>query len=690
MCCCLYPPAHEWDSEGSGEVLVIYHSVSSRMVASCLCAAAVLTLVTAHSSKRLPQRVASDRLKLSIHTSSGRTMTQLTWTNPYVDIYLSNEELPIAMVNHLLLVEHVDIMIGALIGFIVFLRLPRALARLWKKSERYNGHFIWCNARKAPESPCAISKEPAFASGGRSVNSAETLRSSCPPHIPAYPVFLYPFMGPLRRSIAFGYSNLQISTMLAYLAIMLYTFSYRSNFLNTPIRSAYIAAAQLPFLYAFAAKNGIPGSLLGMGYQSLNFLHRYIGCIIVLASNVHSIGLFYRWTNDHTIRSEFQGRSNRWGLVVLIFVDIIFVFSTSYWRKRAYNIFRFTHIVGYLFIIPALYFHEPTSLPFIVAASLIYLVDRALRLLKTRLATATVRPLPALEATRIEIPSLNGGWRAGQHVRLRVLSTSLGWFGWMELHPFTIASAPASSASITGDEGLVLICKKTGSWTSKLFEMTKAFRATESGSEAEMNIERSVNVLIEGPYGGPGHTIFASYSAMFLVTGGSGITFALSTIQELVQKGLRGESSIKVIELVWVSQNPDAITPLLPVFASLANSCSYLTISMHYTRSRTPASEVKTELSSLLSSHEVFPSGLNVHPGRPGRGHLTSMMESVIVRATGDPNGTTGVLSQRGLLVGICGPQGMSQSVCAAVADIDQKMVRRIGGVEAHQECFEF
>ncbi len=41
-----------------------------------------------------------------------------------------------------------------------------------------------------------------------------------------------------------------------------------------------------------------------------------------------------------------------------------------------------------------------------------------------------------------------------------------------------------------------------------------------------------------------------------MIIGGSGITFALPVIQDLVQKGLRGESRVKVIKLVWMVQNP--------------------------------------------------------------------------------------------------------------------------------------
>jgi ferric-chelate reductase len=49
--------------------------------------------------------------------------------------------------------------------------------------------------------------------------------------------------------------------------------------------------------------------------------------------------------------------------------------------------------------------------------------------------------------------------------------------------------------------------------------------------------------------------MFASFSAAVFVVGGSGITFALSTVQELVQRDLEGSSRVKVIELIWCIQD---------------------------------------------------------------------------------------------------------------------------------------
>jgi hypothetical protein len=44
--------------------------------------------------------------------------------------------------------------------------------------------------------------------------------------------------------------------------------------------------------------------------------------------------------------------------------------------------------------------------------------------------------------------------------------------------------------------------------------------------------------------------------------GGSGITFALSVVQDLIQKDLEGKSKVKVIDVIWTVQDPGIITLL--------------------------------------------------------------------------------------------------------------------------------
>ncbi len=53
----------------------------------------------------------------------------------------------------------------------------------------------------------------------------------------------------------------------------------------------------------------------------------------------------------------------------------------------------------------------------------------------------------------------------------------------------------------------------------------------------------------------------SSFSAAVFVVGGSGITFALSAIQDIVQRDIAGESRVKVIELVWIVSDPGMSLP---------------------------------------------------------------------------------------------------------------------------------
>ena len=133
----------------------------------------------------------------------------------------------------------------------------------------------------------------------------------------------------------------------------------------------------------------------------------------------------------------------------------------------------------------------------ILGAGAIYALDLLCRAFKSRITTATLYPLPDFGLTRVEIRHLNAGWRAGQHVRLRVLSLGMGWLGWVEAHPFTIAS-------VHGDHnGLVLLCRKTGDWTSSMYEMAKAaeYGDEEGGGGGRKEVRRRVWVTVEGPYG---------------------------------------------------------------------------------------------------------------------------------------------------------------------------------------------
>lgn len=311
------------------------------------------------------------------------------------------------------------------------------------------------------------------------------------------------------------------------------------------------------------------------------------------------------------------------------------------------------------------------------------------------MSTATIRPLPELSCTRVEVPHINGGWRAGQHVRLRVLSFGMGWSTWTEAHPFTIASVA------DGQEGIVLLVKKSGKWTGRLYDMAKTSGFTEAGQG------RRVKVLVEGPYGssspplspplshlltdntphtytgGPCHAIFASYSAAVFIVGGSGITFALSSIQGLIRDDLAGRSRVKCITLIWSIQDPSSLNPLLPRLMSMIQESAYtpIHVSVHYTRAFATGGGTKPPRPPVAHPRIVLSSG---------RPQILKSLEAALARAVSlveDPRDDSRV---SGMLVGVCGPVGLGDDVARAVATVDPARRDQVGGIEIHEECVCF
>ena len=133
-----------------------------------------------------------------------------------------------------------------------------------------------------------------------------------------------------------------------------------------------------------------------------------------------------------------------------------------------------------------------------VIGAIIFGLDHLARIIKTRLTTATVTTIPELGMIKVDCRTVRGGWRAGQHVRLRVLSGEMGLLSWAVAHPFTIASTCEGE----NGQGLVLLVKKVGSWTTKLYDAAQ--RSGNYGVEKGLGVSasRDMGVILEGPYGG--------------------------------------------------------------------------------------------------------------------------------------------------------------------------------------------
>jgi ferric-chelate reductase len=147
--------------------------------------------------------------------------------------------------------------------------------------------------------------------------------------------------------------------------------------------------------------------------------------------------------------------------------------------------------------------------PYVLTAVGLYAFDHLVRVVRTRYTTGWLTAEHALNrgTTLVHVPSLRAGWRAGQHVRVRVVSG--GRFAWLATwflcpaRPFTIAAGSDSG-------GVMLQIKALGSWTRNLLRVAgdvddgrPARRPEHISTDAEhgRRSAREVRVSIEGPYG---------------------------------------------------------------------------------------------------------------------------------------------------------------------------------------------
>lgn len=379
---------------------------------------------------------------------------------------------------------------------------------------------------------------------------------------------------------------------------------------------------------------------------------------------------------------------------------------------------------------------------FSVPSALVYAISCFFAMTKTRFATAELVAHPGTDFVTLTIPALRTGWRAGQHVRLRLPAT--GFVHAFEGHPFTIASAADAGPA-------VLLIKDAGDWSRRLCKL-----ATKQTNDMEANgAPRKVTVIVEGPYGGFGNMLPGSYSSVLTIAGGSGVTHSLGLAQELVIAAPRGAVRARTVDLVWMVRTAAMAAPLMPTIHQLVRDAknweakclaskgqkvqpTALRVHIHITQTAdnhdihllnlhaTPAldnEKITTDIprsasSEGISSGSLTPvylspglegdkekfaymtdhpasegdftsssilSGIVVHPGRPDVSVFVSgIVDETIARYEG-----TGV-PPCGVCVTTCGPDSLLEDVLNAGCRVDDKKQRAVGGLEIEEESFGF
>ncbi|GAA6052042.1 hypothetical protein JCM3770_002336 [Rhodotorula araucariae] len=469
----------------------------------------------------------------------------------------------------------------------------------------------------------------------------------------------------LPTSPIFGLTWGQVLVCILYEAVIVFCLFYRClDHRSNWRRSADVSLAQLPAVFVLTTKNNAL-SLLGKGYEKLNYLHRVAGRLCILGGLLHT--LFFLLKSPLNWNSSVHVS----GLVCTIASVLILVTSLSYFRNRFYQIFLASHIAGWISLIVALNFHVPDlARPYTVFVLTVYGIDVVCRLAKTRLGRASIVSLPG-QVTMVQSHALSTGWRAGQHVWLRVPAAAGVHRGW-ETHPFTIANAPSECSPLDGSHNLTLLAKATGGWTRAV--QARAYEAVDP-DEAPV-----INCAIEGPYGGVMYTDFADSHAVLLVAAGSGITFCASILEELVHSATLGQLAARSVTLVWTVKDVAALESYQAFLTGLVavtreKTCLSLRVLLHVTRP--PPGRAHCAIPSPVPfSTLTF--------RRPDLGAILADTTAEVIASVqrkGLPGGG-------GIVVGACGPKALVADVRGAVARVERGTAVVVGGITCHSESF--
>ena len=109
-----------------------------------------------------------------------------------------------------------------------------------------------------------------------------------------------------------------------------------------------------------------------------------------------------------------------WGLTGVAGLTFMLITSLPPVRRRLYNLFMISHILGLVTFLLGLGMHVPEAVPYCIAGAGLYAFELVCRVVKTKIATAELKVMAGADSILVIIPDVQSGWRAGQHVILRV------------------------------------------------------------------------------------------------------------------------------------------------------------------------------------------------------------------------------------------------------------------------------
>ncbi|KAK9585721.1 hypothetical protein V6000_001574 [Aspergillus fumigatus] len=484
----------------------------------------------------------------------------------------------------------------------------------------------------------------------------------------------------LEATLVLGY----ITTNLLFLFVLVdWWTDYQEKMYQLKYAAGHLAVMNSPVLVLSAGRNNPLIPLLGIPFDTFNFLHRWVGRVMIAGALIHMgcvIGAQAMQVSMDAITKELWSQPFYvYGMIALIAFVVIFFQSVSPIRHAFYEAFLHFHIFLAIMAFVGLWYHLRglAQQRVLLATLILWGLDRIARLVSIlwrncgkQRTSATVELLPG-DVARVEV-AVSRPWKfkAGQYMYLYIPSLGL----WTS-HPFSVAwtssdrmttnkkrdSSDSFNVLLGGRQRTTMsfLIKRRDGFTNKL--LTKVHRS-EAG-------RFNATALAEGPFGGL-HSL-ASYGTVLLIAGGIGITPPLSYLHEFADGFSDRSMAVRRVTLVWVVRHLEHLDWIQPWMASLFDH---------------PAVEAPNERKQT-SYFQLSEFSLTIQVYVTAKGYTTDEHLSNKSPWTKSPPSTVSISIKHGkpsfaevveaemeqqvgaMAVSVCGPGGMGDDVRQAVRE---------------------
>ncbi|PWN28676.1 hypothetical protein BDZ90DRAFT_231641 [Jaminaea rosea] len=445
-------------------------------------------------------------------------------------------------------------------------------------------------------------------------------------------------------------------------------------------RLGVLAFALLPFSILLASRESVLSLVTGVPYQHFNFLHRWLGHVIFAQSLLHTIGWciveLRLYQPQPSVGSAWvKQKYIIYGLVAMGLLLVLWVSALPFViRRTGYEVFRKAHYLLAMLFIGGCWGHWKQLECFLIPSLVLWLLDRAVRLVRTGMIHYYHRDAASGEKGLVTPPTFGfstfkaharifenevdsaivrldlhhsnpaAAWLPGQHFFLTFPECSL----WQS-HPFTPVCQPYTEAG-SGSQSYVFRAKRGE--TKKVASLVRGRkgRVGEKDERGKVIKDERVAVILSGPYGqsvveddGNGeHDVLC-------VAGGTGITFVLPVL--LHHLAHDAEDGRRLV-LVWVVRHRSDARWLEGEVQALRDS-KRVEVKLFVTRDDHAADAVEKGSASASSS-----SSASRAEGRPDLASLVSSVTSTSRPTRVYGSGPAGMLNDlRDAVAGCEGPK---------------------------------